>query len=134
MPLGGADKEKDKKILTVNNSCPVQVAALAIFHCANLILGAPAGHRSVVDGTLGVHAARSPRTQRTRLGRPRIAKKNETAKTMPIAPAFKNCTGTSRRKNWLLNRMRENSFSQFFYQVIIWGGGVTKPQKHVFVW
>ena len=31
--------------------------------------------------------------------------KKETAKTTPIASAFKNCT--YRRKKWLLNRMRE---------------------------
>jgi hypothetical protein len=38
--------------------------------------------------------------------------KNETAKTTPIASACKSCA--CRRKNWLLNRMREQvRFSKF---------------------
>jgi hypothetical protein len=38
-------------------------------------------------------------------GRALHYQKNETAKTTPIAPAFKNYI--YRGKNWLLNRMRE---------------------------
>jgi hypothetical protein len=55
--------------------------------------------------------------------------KNETAKTMPIATAFKNCT--YRRKNWLPNRMREHVLSA---KLFIWSksapwrcGLFTKP-------
>jgi hypothetical protein len=55
--------------------------------------------------------------------------KNETAKTTPIAPAFKNCT--CRRKKWLLNRTREQVRSNFLLGCA-WGGGVTtEPQKYV---
>jgi hypothetical protein len=45
-------------------------------------------------------------------GRALDCQKNETAKTTPIASASKNCT--CRKKNWLLNRMREQvRFSNF---------------------
>ena len=58
-------------------------------------------------------------------------------KTTSIATAFKNCTYRRKLASESHAGMISFSFSQFFTftsnQVFVWGGGVTKPQKRVFL-